>query len=182
MSTAEGSTRQRGHKGAKFTIHLPLIREIGERPSPSEAPARKPHTEKAVLVVEDEESLPNLIAEILDQDGYRVDRCGDGQQAINKMKLMRYDAVITDTEDARDRGIELYTFIQKHYPKLAPRVLFITGDVELVQEGDRQRRHRRGRKIDGIRTASSPKGPIAGLSIDGNRRKGQDKTRPRSFN
>ncbi len=116
-------------KGAKFTIHLPLIREIGERPSPSEAPARKPHTEKAVLVVEDEESLRDLIAEILDQDGYRVDRCGDGQQAINKMKLMRYDAVITDLKMPGIGGIELYTFIQKHYPKLAPRVLFITGDV-----------------------------------------------------
>jgi PAS domain S-box-containing protein len=116
-------------KGTKFTVHLPRTAEIGEREAPQETRFSKSHDEKKVLVVEDEESLRDVIIEVLDQDGYSVEGCGDGDRAISMLKLKRYDAVITDLKMPGLGGKDLYTFIQKHYPKLAPRVLFITGDV-----------------------------------------------------
>jgi PAS domain S-box-containing protein len=116
-------------KGAKFTVSLPITKEIGKEVAPAKERARKPHTDRMVLVVEDEESLRKLIAEILDQDGYRAEGCADGEQAIKMLKLKRYDAIITDLKMPGIGGKELYTFVLKHYPELAQKVLFITGDV-----------------------------------------------------
>ena len=45
------------------------------------------------------------------------------------MKVKRFDAIITDLKMPGIGGKELYTFVQKYYPNLARRVLFITGDV-----------------------------------------------------
>jgi PAS domain S-box-containing protein len=116
-------------KGAKFTIFLPVIKTIAEKTTAPKVLAEKPKGVKSVLVVEDEESLRMMIREVLEQDGYRVQQCEGGQQAIEMMKTKRFDAIITDLKMPGIGGKELYTFVQKYYPVLAPRVLFITGDV-----------------------------------------------------
>jgi two-component system NtrC family sensor kinase len=70
-----------------------------------------------------------MIGEVLEQDGYRAQLCESGQQAIDMLQVKRFDAIITDLKMPGIGGKELYTFVQKYYPVLAPRVLFITGDV-----------------------------------------------------
>ena len=116
-------------KGAKFTIYLPVTTEITERTAPTLRQTEKSADGKLVMVVEDEEPLRKMIAEVLERDGYRVQQCEGGQQAIDMMKVKRFDAIITDLKMPGIGGKELYTFVQKYYPNLARRVLFITGDV-----------------------------------------------------
>jgi len=138
LSIVYGIIREHGGKievtsspgnGATFTIFLPVTKEITEQVEPVVARTVKPSGKKTVMVVEDEESLRNMIAEVLERDGYRVQQCDGGQQAIEMMKLKRFDAIVTDLKMPGIGGKELYTFVQKYYPELAPRVLFITGDV-----------------------------------------------------
>ncbi len=116
-------------KGAVFTIYLPVIKEIPETAAPIKTRAVKQKSEKTVLVVEDEESLRLMLGEALEQDGYRVHLSEGGQQAIEAMKIKRFDGIITDLKMPGIGGKELYTFVQKYYPDVAGRVLFITGDV-----------------------------------------------------
>jgi PAS domain S-box-containing protein len=116
-------------KGAIFSIRLPVIKKITDAAPSVRKPADRPQVGKNVLVVEDEESLRLMIGEVLEQDGYRVHLCDGGQQAIDMLKLKRFDGVITDMKMPGIGGKDLYTFVQKYYPDIAGRVLFITGDV-----------------------------------------------------
>ena len=49
-----------------------------------------------LLVVEDEENLRTVIRKRLTKEGYSVDACGDGQEALDYMAVSPYDTVILD--------------------------------------------------------------------------------------
>lgn len=49
-----------------------------------------------ILVAEDEEDLCNIIKEKLTDDGYSVDACYNGEDALYYMQQLEYDAVILD--------------------------------------------------------------------------------------
>ena len=49
-----------------------------------------------ILIAEDERSLNEIIAKKLTSDGYSVDACFDGEEAISVLSYTDYDAVILD--------------------------------------------------------------------------------------
>lgn len=49
-----------------------------------------------ILLAEDERDLNNIITQKLIADGYSVDRCFDGEEAINILSYTEFDAVILD--------------------------------------------------------------------------------------
>ena len=49
-----------------------------------------------VLLAEDEEDLNRIITKKLISQGYSVDSCYDGEEAIDSLSLVDYDAVILD--------------------------------------------------------------------------------------
>lgn len=49
-----------------------------------------------VLIAEDEQDLNRIIAQKLTEDGYSVDTCYDGKEAIDILSYTDYDAVILD--------------------------------------------------------------------------------------
>ena len=49
-----------------------------------------------VLVAEDEQDLCQIIEKKLTADGYSVDACLDGEDALYYMQQLEYDAVILD--------------------------------------------------------------------------------------
>jgi PAS domain S-box-containing protein len=115
--------------GATFTIGLPVVAGIDDTRRPIVKRAKKSEGKKAILVVEDEENLRNLISIVLSEEGYDVDACPDGERAIESIKEKEYDGIITDMKMPGISGKDLYTFVQKYYPDQANRILFITGDV-----------------------------------------------------
>jgi two-component system NtrC family sensor kinase len=117
-------------RGTKFTIELPVVKDfVKEEKAEIERP-KKPEGVKSVLVVEDEASLRDYVSEALLLGGYTVETCGGGEEAI---KLLRensdYDAIVSDMKMPGLSGQNLYTFVHKECPKLADRMLFITGDI-----------------------------------------------------
>lgn len=60
-----------------------------------------------ILVVEDEKNLNRLIAEAMEDEGYGVDRCFNGLEAMDFMDCAEYDAVILDILMPRMTGLEL---------------------------------------------------------------------------
>lgn len=77
-----------------------------------------------LLVVEDEKDLNSIIVKNLEAEGYIVDSCYDGEDAVLYMTTVNYDAVILDVMIPRLSGFEVLKKIREM--KIETPVLFLT--------------------------------------------------------
>jgi len=80
-----------------------------------------PRTEPSrytILVVDDEESIRNLVVTFLSKLGHSCLTAVDGVDALDKMKGNKIDAVITDIKMPNMDGITLTSEILTRYPDL----------------------------------------------------------------
>ena len=82
---------------------------------------------KAILVVDDDKQLASALQWILADENFLVDVAFDGEEAILKIKVNEYDAVICDLMMPRLRGDEFYLKAREMRPTLSDRFIFITG-------------------------------------------------------
>ncbi|MBV9496580.1 MAG: response regulator, partial [Acidobacteria bacterium] len=52
--------------------------------------------QRSVLVVEDDLAIRRLVKMVLERNGYLVDVAGDGIEAVLKLGLTEFDAIILD--------------------------------------------------------------------------------------
>lgn len=117
--------------GASFFIELPAGGGGGDRPAKARA-VEHPVADgggASVLLVEDEPALATAVSEVLADAGYRVDRAGDGREALDHVGKTVYDAIVCDLKMPRMDGRAFYLEIAKTAPRLARRIVFVTGDV-----------------------------------------------------
>lgn len=93
----------------------------------SDAASIHPQPLKAVLVVDDDKQLASALEWILKDENYLVDVTFDGEEALLKVKVHEYDAVICDVMMPRLRGDDFYLQARKLRPELGKRFIFITG-------------------------------------------------------
>ena len=86
-----------------------------------------PQPLKALLVVDDDRQLASALEWILKDENYLVDIAFDGEEALLKVKVHEYDAVICDVMMPRLRGDDFYLQARKVRPNLGKRFVFITG-------------------------------------------------------
>jgi two-component system cell cycle sensor histidine kinase/response regulator CckA len=86
-----------------------------------------PQPLKAVLVVDDDKQLASALEWILVDENYLVDVAFDGEEALLKVKVHEYDAVICDLMMPRLRGDQFYLQAKEMRPGLENRFIFITG-------------------------------------------------------
>lgn len=88
-----------------------------------------------ILVVEDEKNLNKLISKKLSAEGYTVDSCFDGMEALDFLSLATYDGMILDVMMPRLSGFELLRRIRSQGDTTP--VLFLTArdSVEDKVEG-----------------------------------------------
>ncbi len=77
-----------------------------------------------VLVVEDEQDLNRVIVKKLKIEGYSVDSCFDGEEALDYIYMTTYDAIILDILMPKKNGYEVLAYIRKN--KKQTPVLFLT--------------------------------------------------------
>jgi DNA-binding response OmpR family regulator len=84
-----------------------------------------------ILLVEDEVQLAATIVEILQQEGYRVDRFKDGQEAWDDWQLYKveYDLAIIDWMLPGLSGIELCRLARRQGQKLPIIILTAKGEI-----------------------------------------------------
>ena len=83
-----------------------------------------------LLYAEDEKTLRTLIAKRLTEDGYSVDTCVDGREALDYLAVTEYDAVILDIMMPKLDGLSVLRQLRrdgKHTPVL---LLTAKGSVE----------------------------------------------------
>ncbi len=87
-----------------------------------------------ILVVDDEESIRDLLRLVLAGEGYSVVTARDGEEAIEQLEAQRFDLVITDLVMPRVNGVEVLRAAKRIDPNYP--VIVITGypSVETVTE------------------------------------------------
>ncbi len=92
---------------------------------PPELPARPPGS--AILVVDDNPEITNLWAELFGLDGHEVETAANGVIALNKLRERVYDLILCDLKMPELDGLGLYREVERRYPELRDRFIFVTG-------------------------------------------------------
>jgi two-component system cell cycle sensor histidine kinase/response regulator CckA len=113
--------------GTTFEIYLPCIDEDASILTPSALEGERPHGSETILLVEDENSVRELVREFLTEFGYTVLEAAGGAEAISKYGSLaaKVDLLLTDVSMAGMNGPQLKDEIHKLNPKI--KVLFMSG-------------------------------------------------------
>ena len=84
---------------------------------------------RRILVVDDEETLRDVLSGELVNSGYDVTTASDGDEAISTIQNKKFDLVLLDIKMPKVDGFEVLKFIKKTIPTL--RVIMLTGFADL---------------------------------------------------
>lgn len=83
---------------------------------------------KSILVVDDDDSIRRLCAEVLTVAGYQVKTAIHGAMGLEMLDRFRFDLVLSDVSMPEMGGVEFYGAALAANPDLKERFLFMTGD------------------------------------------------------
>jgi len=141
--------------GTLFVVELPAAKTSGAervtdstvlRLTPAAGPGEngvgREHRAPRVLVVEDEPTVGGLIADVLRDEGMRVDVLRDGESALDRAEHEEYDLVICDLKMPGMDGQKFFQSLGKRRNPLQGHVLFVTGDAVAPRTQEFLERHR----------------------------------------
>ena len=82
-----------------------------------------------ILVVEDEPTVAQLIADVLAEEGFRVDKLLDSREAITRVRTQGYDLVVCDLKMPHLDGRAFFRALANTNSPLQHRLIFVTGDT-----------------------------------------------------
>lgn len=121
--------------GTCFQLSLPLTTE---RPPSQQTPSRTA-TEGShlnILIVDDEEDIRDILYELLEDFGHRVELAVDGLDGYKKFRENSFDVIISDVMMPNKTGPEMLAMIRQEPHAAQPRFYFITGGVNINFEND----------------------------------------------
>lgn len=111
-----------GARGATLEIDLPVAEDLDDAEPEGLPPPR-------ILVVDDDEAMLQLVRRALESRGYQITTASDGAQALDRMRNEDWDGIVMDLRMPRMNGEEVYGRILEERPRVAGRILFMTGDT-----------------------------------------------------
>ncbi|MDE3109282.1 MAG: response regulator [Acidobacteriota bacterium] len=123
--------------GARFVVTLPVMEAPGAPAAESREPAAASGAPEGseiksparILVIEDERTVAQLIADVLREDRHRVEAVLDSQEGLRRLSRNQYDLVICDLRMPRIDGQAIYNSLRRAGSPLLDRMLFVTGDL-----------------------------------------------------
>jgi len=119
-------------QGARFTLEIPVVAVAPamEDGAVVDATVQEALPAKRILVVDDEESIRTMLREMLEEDGHVVATASDGRLALETLgRDPAYDLILSDIKMPVLDGYGFYDLLCRDNPRLAGRVVFITGDT-----------------------------------------------------
>ncbi len=116
-------------RGTTFVIELPIVAGIATPRRVTEAAPAEAIERRRILVVDDEESIQQLLTGVLEMDGHDVHVASNGREALDRVGREPFDLIITDIKMPVMGGPDLYRRLSDDANPLARRVIFITGDT-----------------------------------------------------
>ena len=94
--------------------------------------------QKRILVIDDDDSVVELIARILELEGYKVETARTGKEAIEKSNLNSYNLAIIDQRLPDMKGTDLLTAMRDTTPRMIK--IMLTGYLSTVDRTESIRR------------------------------------------
>lgn len=129
-------------RGATLTVELPAPAVSGfdlggaDTAVPAVAPMNAPlrivqraAVRERILVVEDEPTVAELIADVMAEEGHAVDTLLDSRAALRRLEEKDYTLVICDLKMPFVDGPALYGTLARCESPMQHRLLFVTGDT-----------------------------------------------------
>ena len=88
--------------------------------------------ERNVLIVDDEESVREPISRLLEREGYRVHCANSGEAALEILKQVPIQLVISDQNMPGMSGIELLKLIRERHPQVLRIMLTAEADPRVI--------------------------------------------------
>lgn len=83
-----------------------------------------------ILVVEDKDSMRNMLTETLTEEGYRVDAAIDGKRALDLVRNKSYDLILTDLRMPEVDGFEVLNAVKEYDNETSVIVMTAYGTIE----------------------------------------------------
>ncbi len=123
--------------GTTIKIYLPAVLQKSRPHTPPKTQKRLPKGKETILLVEDEESIRDLTARLLKQQGYRVVLAREGTEALTKAGHLKeeIDLLMTDVVMPNMNGKELAEKLLHEHSKM--KVLYFSGytDSFILKKG-----------------------------------------------
>ncbi|MDH3891412.1 MAG: sigma-54 dependent transcriptional regulator [candidate division Zixibacteria bacterium] len=84
----------------------------------------------SILVVDDKDSMRNMLRETLAEEGHRVDSAGNGQKALDLIQNKSYDVVVTDLKMPDVDGLTVLDGVKKTDHDTSVIVMTAYGTIE----------------------------------------------------
>jgi two-component system NtrC family sensor kinase len=113
--------------GARFVVELPIRAaspQIGEREAPQMP------DDARVLVVDDEVHVAQVLGDLLQELGARVEVTHSADAARALLARETFDLITLDVIMPGENGVEMWRALQSGDPSAAARVVFVTGNVD----------------------------------------------------
>jgi CheY-like chemotaxis protein len=125
-----------GPRGATLVVRMPAAERLATpaRPAPAAVARPTPLAGNRILVVDDEEPIRRVIGLYLERRGARVVTASDGAEALERIAEEAPDLVLADLKMPGLSGTAMYQAIERDRPELAPRVVFLSGDLTQLTE------------------------------------------------
>jgi two-component system NtrC family sensor kinase len=122
--------------GATFVVRLPKAGGGLDEASAGQVPCARRVLAQAILVVDDEPDIGEVIAEIIAPFAERVDVVESGRAAIDRLSRDHYDLIISDMRMPDLDGPALYDHLRSSGIAADCPILFVTGDTLHHRLGD----------------------------------------------
>jgi len=115
--------------GATFVVELPVMQMSPPVVADDVAINGTLSKRDKVLVVDDETAILDFLQRVLEEWGYEVTTENGTKMVMDRLGREEYDLILLDVKMPAMSGIDLYQHIMGLDSGLAPKVIFITGDV-----------------------------------------------------
>lgn len=126
--------------GSEFTVTLP-IRTLPARPNTPESVSPSLHTptaDRRLLIIDNETALTRVLQETLSRDGYQVEACLDGKEALEALDDKDFHLLLVDLRLPKMDGLDVIRRARSSRPDL-PFIVFSGGaEEEVFQEAQRE--------------------------------------------
>ncbi len=94
-------------------------------------------SQKTLLIVDDVESLRDVLASVLEDEGYIVFKAGNGIEGLAVLKSKKIDLLITDIFMPEMDGFELSMEVRTKYPQAKLIIISGGGNVRSVEKANK---------------------------------------------